>query len=918
MAASPNYGDPQKAVFTRNQLLAVYTSPLVPSRLDGMKELAEWYGEFTDPPSPPPQRHGLPSRPSHTGSERGTPSRRALQNDPSNPFTNFGRFGVDGGLGGALEDGLGSSAGRRRRGEKVGDDKDLAPHLGGSRSGLLRGSERTGGRGDRDEGGTSPTKERSSFLSDRFAELRSGGDRERRNGRNGERERDGGVGRSSGLGDPERRKLSGDGAASAAAALDPLGGASRKEMRRGIGPADEGGWRNVGLSREEREKRLIRNNASGTTTLDSSRGDRDRERGDRRDRDRDRDRDFDRSGTSSRIGGGSGRPAWMDDDGPHSGSSPAWMDAPTTGNMSFGSGRNAFDGEETKEKAREPKAGMGSAAAGKGGMDSIQAWKAQMKEMERRERERDLKAAGIAVDSPPAKEQERAQEADAAQASIFSTLGGSANENKSIFEDLGITRPPPGLPLPNQAGGGEEARAGAEGGGRGSRFARFFDGKPPTTQAQSPAMAAAQAPSVFGALMAGAGTSGGATSAAGGAAGTPGPSKEDADSMARLLGMLQVSGARTTSPTASMKSPPQPAAPQPQILSPPAAAAQAPIPSSALASPALSTATANSEGRAGSRFKFSKSAAASPAQPAPPAIPHLQSPPPPGAAQPPPPPGFGFPLAGPPPTGPRADPRSPPQQSRPGPPNGIDAPTTSGAASNATSPPAPQQQQQPPPSGPFSPPPPPPGMPPQFFNGPPPGARFPPGQLPPGMPPFALGSDGRPILPPAGFPGGPGSSPFPSPGAMLRNGPLSPPISNAGSLPSPQAPQPNGPPFPPRNGPLSPPLPGQPPLGAPNGIPPFPPPPHSGPFPPGAMPPPHLMFPGGPGGPGGPPPMGFLPPHLAGRAGPPPPPPPMFGGLGGANPGADLMALLNSGAAGTRIGPMGGPPQGQPQQQGPR
>ncbi|GAA5837321.1 hypothetical protein JCM11251_004966 [Rhodosporidiobolus azoricus] len=934
MEDSPaEYGDPQQAVYTRNQLLAVYTSPLVPRRLDGMKELAEWYGEFTEPPSPPPQRHGLLSRPSHTGSERdrgerGTPSRRPLQTDPSNPFTNFGRFGVDGGLGGALEEGLGSS-GRRRRGERGADDnKEMPPHLGGSRGSGLRGERNGLGRGEREEGGTSPTRERSSFLTDRFAELRSGADRERRNTRNGaERDREGG--RSNGLGgEPERRKLSGDGAASVASTLDPLSGASRKEMRRGIGPADEGGWRNVGLSREEREKRLIRNNASGTS-LDSPRNDRDRDRTERGDR-RDRDREFERN-ANSRLGGG--RPSWMDDEGPSSGGSPAWMDAPATGSLSFGSGGKVDEAEDKKEKEIGKPPGLGGmGVGGKGGMDSIQAWKAQMKEMERKERERDLKAAGISVESPHGKEEQGTRESDAAQASVFSALTGSgstalAGNEKSIFEDLGITRPPPGLPLPKQAGvGGEKPRATAGEGGRGSRFARFFDGKPPTTQAQSPSMSAAEAPSVFGALMAGSGTSGGATSTAGGAAGAAGPSKEDADSMARLLGMLQVSGARTSSPPTSMKSPPQPASPHkhqqqpPHVLPAPGTSTQPP---SALASPALSAATSNNtEGRSSSRFKFSKSAAASPAQPAQPAIPQTQSPALAGATQPPP-PGFGFPLSGP----PTADPRSPPQQSRPGPPNG-----SNGASSAAAiSPPAPQQQQQPPQQqqqppqqhqlgGPFSPPPPLPGMPPPFFNGPPPpGARFPPGQLPPGMSPFALGQDGRPIPPPGGFPGPP---PFPSPGGIMRNGPLSPPISNAGSavsLPSPQAPhpsqppQPNGLPFPPRSGPLSPPLPGQP---GPNGMPPFPPPPHSGPFPPGAMPPPHLMFPGGPGGPPPPPPLGFLPPHLAGRGPPPPPPPGMFGGMGGgrANPGADLMALLNSGPAGTRIGPMG-QPQGQ---QGPR
>ena len=52
--------------------------------------------------------------------------------------------------------------------------------------------------------------------------------------------------------------------------------------------------------------------------------------------------------------------------------------------------------------------------------------------------------------------------------------------------------------------------------------------------------------------------------------------------------------------------------------------------------------------------------------------------------------------------------------------------------------------------------------------------------------------------------------------------------------------------------------------------------------------------------------MPFPPPpphHLQGRM---PHPPPMF--TGGTNPGADLMALLNSGSSGQRIGG-DGPPQ---------
>ncbi|GAA6018932.1 hypothetical protein JCM10207_009205 [Rhodosporidiobolus poonsookiae] len=825
---SPPPQDASLAVYTRNQLLALYPSPLVPSRLEGMKELAEWYGEYTAPPSPPTQRHGLPSRPSHNGTDRGersTPSRRPLQTDASNPFTNFGRFGVDGGL--ALE-GDGLSGGRRRgeRGERS-HDKDLAPHLGGIGRGM-------GLRGDRDR---DRDRERDRDRGERNGEGRRGGERddERRGPRNG------------GLGELERRKES------------DLGALSKKDMRRGIGPADEGGWRNVGLSREEREKRLTRNQASGSSTVDS--------REPRRDRDRDAFSPSDsRSGGGSRLGGG-GRPAWMDDEGGNtSSSSPAWMDAPASGNLSFGNGRDLIDEERKKDKEAKKADAEGASAWGakSGGMDSIQAWKAQMKEMEQRERDKDLQAAGLPAPTREAASTAEARGSDAAdaaqekaQASVFSALSGGASgsaEEKSIFADLGIVRPPPGLVPPRPTEEPSEARAG--GGGRGSRFARFFDGKPPTTQAQSPSMAAAEPPSVFGALMSGAGTSGGAVSAAGGAAGLPGPSKEDTESMARLLGMLQVQGARATSPTTAMKSPPQPQQPvTPRVLSPPVSNMHSPI-----ASPAVST----DGGRSTSRFNFSKSTSAAPSQP-PQHAPQPHSPPMANPSQPPPPPGFGFPLG---PASPAIDPRSPPVQARPPPQlNGDGAHPV-----NPSSPPISQPKAGP--SGPFSPPLLPPGMPPQFFSGPPGGGppRFPPSQLP-GMPPFAMGPDGRPIVPPPGSFAPNGPPPFPSPN-MLRNGPLSPPLS------------------------------------PPNGLP---------------FPPPHLMFgPGGPqGGPGPngappPPPPGYGPPsHLAGRMPPPvgmggpPPPPPPFGGLGG-NPGADLMALLNSGASGARIGPMQGQQQQQP------
>ncbi|GAA5820759.1 hypothetical protein JCM3770_005958 [Rhodotorula araucariae] len=791
------------AVYTRAQLLSLYASPLVPDKLEGMKELAEWHGEFADPPSPPvPQRLGLPSRPSER-SERGTPRRLPADSSNASPFANFGRFGVDGGLGDGSLEGPGAATARRRgaRGADREVDKDVAPHLRGAAAGASSGAAGSG-----EPGPGSPTKERGGFA---LANERERGERgERTKGR-------GGVAAEGGLARGGERELRRRDEAELAAGL------SKRDMRRGVGPADEGGWRNVGMSREEREKRLIRNqlSPSNSNTLEPNR----RERGERSDRG-DRDRD----GPSSR----SGRPAWMDDGSPSGstgGASPAWMDAPASGNLSFDGTGHVRDGEDKaplREELTMPSlASFSGGAGGKNGLDGLQAFKAQMKERERKDREREMRAAGIPVEheSAPAPATESSPALEPA---------------KSIFEDLGISRatqPPPGLGGPAV---GE--------GGRSSRFARFFDGKPTTQAAQQQPQASA-----FSSLLAG---MGGPEAPAGDGAG---PSKEDSDSMARLLGMLQVSGAKTASPLFGGSSP---AAPQ-QAMSPSSLSSQVP---SADASPAptMSSARTADEGRASSRFTFSnRSTVASPATPAAPAAPGLQSP---FLSAPAPPPGFGLPspqsqnAASPANT---RSPPPPPPQARPLQPNGD----AHHGGSNGVSPPPHQAQ--------FSPQgPPPPGMPPQFY-----GQRFPPplpGQLPPGMPPpFAFGPDGRPLPPPP--PPHPGMlPPFASPTLLRANGPLSPP-----------------------------------PLASPNGAsvspgaqrPPF--------FPHGAPLPPQLMYGPGPGvmspPPGG---MPFPPPpplhHLQGRM---PPPPPMF--TAGNNPGADLMALLNSGAAGQRIG-ADGPPQG--------
>ncbi|GAA6013019.1 hypothetical protein JCM11491_000939 [Sporobolomyces phaffii] len=571
-------------VISRTSLLALYASPLVPNKLEGMKELSEWYGEYSTPPSPPVQRSQLSSSrtnsssavpQSSSGSNNSNSNHRRLTpfNSDSNPFANFGRFGVDGGLiGEPLEmprrrGGAKQMANGAAGAEEAG--KDLAPHLQ-----MAAGGPRKGAKDD--SGGTalppwaSEASKREQFLKE---------ERHNRSIRNPP------GGASNGELEPRRRAAGGG-----------LNGDATAKDKRNLGPADEGGWRSVGSTREEREKRLLRNQSSNNSNAADSprRFDRDRrdnhagqhehQRGERGDRE-----------TYSR--GGRGGPAWMNDE--DSASAPPWNDSPAGATLRTskdggapGGGAGEREDDEILDVATPTKkAADWQAASGAGGMDSIQQWKQQMKEMERKERERDLRDAGI--------EPQPRSDADSPHelGSVFTALTSPKPEpasTKSIFEDLGIVRSPavtpvapPGLNVGGTASQGGSGEGGAPG-GRASRFAKFFDGKPqsPVTQAQQPP------PSVFGALMSG------ASSSTPTAAGT-GPSKEDAESMARLMGMLQFQGNRTGSPSTSQ---PSSAAPTPSGLSSPAAV----LPSHSSATVPASTVE---ETRSSSRFKFSNSAA---------------------------------------------------------------------------------------------------------------------------------------------------------------------------------------------------------------------------------------------------------------------------------------------------------------------
>lgn len=444
---------------------------------------------------------------------------------------------------------------RSRKGGEAGggEGKDLAPHLQ-----QLMGGGKKGGKDI--EGGTSPWSESTRDARERrenfFREERERSERSK-SGTGGPR--GGALGNGNGRSeiDGERRRgtgLNGDRRETA--------DANERKDRRGLGPADEGGWRSVGTTREgeppslsfslnqvetdkrtctEREKRLLRNQSTstGNALTDSPRR---FDRGDRNDREpHSRSNREDRG---DRRGGGG--PAWMNDE---ESSSPSWMDAPAAGNLTFSKDGVAIpeggagDDDELEAPAKKTANLDWTAGGNSGMMDSIQQWKQQMKEAERKERERDLRDAGIEPQPEP-----QPQEEEQNSSSVFSALTSPKPEpasTKSIFEDLGIVRSPavaPAAPPGLNIGAGQQSQGGkGEPGGRASRFAKFFDGKPqsPVTQAQQPP------PSVFGALMGG--------NAQPSQSGN-GPSKEDSDSMARLMGMLQVQGVRALLPSIGVHS----------------------------------------------------------------------------------------------------------------------------------------------------------------------------------------------------------------------------------------------------------------------------------------------------------------------------------------------------------------------------
>lgn len=269
----------------------------------------------------------------------------------------------------------------------------------------------------------------------------------------------------------------------------PGGADLASDWRRGSGQdrLDRGGGRNGGV-----------NGLRGDRLRDA-----DRVRNDRIDRlgDREYDRDERRRG---------GVPAWMaEDEVPNRGSTPSWMSDDA----------NAATSLTTSEMTSFGRPGTGQRHDGTGvPMDSIQAFKAQMREKEKLERlERERRAGAEASSTaagPPGLEVKTSPPSSAQELGTQSRQDPSTDANSSsIFDSFSNNTSKANLPsstgtVLRLGTGGDEQHADAsritrgsaavkesagppsELPGRSSRFAKFFDGKP--REAQSNALAAHQ------------------------------------------------------------------------------------------------------------------------------------------------------------------------------------------------------------------------------------------------------------------------------------------------------------------------------------------------------------------------------------------------------------------------------------------
>ena len=281
-------------------------------------------------------------------------------------------------------------------------------------------------------------------------------------------------------------------------AREPAGtnGRERREEKK-EGRAEEGGWRTAGgqsrftfprnktdVNCPDRDRRLRPNQSNSHSNSYSDQPLRAVNSDSREQRN-------DRSNKKSN------QPAWMDDD-PNAGSAsgtPSWMDAPATG------GAPSFGGDAGKDREAE---------SGAAPVDSIQAWKQQVKEMEKKERERNAPAP---VDTAKESAPQTADSSLAAPSISSPPIVNGSHTDFGIFTAASLDRPSVfenSLPQTSSHEGGESRAR--------SRFAnKFFNG----------GEAPSQPPSQKSEPVRGNETS-----------------REDLESMNRLMGMLQGSGVR--------------------------------------------------------------------------------------------------------------------------------------------------------------------------------------------------------------------------------------------------------------------------------------------------------------------------------------------------------------------------------------
>lgn len=176
-------------------------------------------------------------------------------------------------------------------------------------------------------------------------------------------------------------------------------------------------------------------------------------------------------------------PSWMADE-----AEPSWMtDEPAQATAPSKTAFNAFSSPRKGDAGAHDEDGAGGAA----GMDSIQAFKAQMKERERLERARSGTPGTIdALRQPPGLERRAAgEEAERASGErnaggvgggIFDNFsrnasGAAPEANNRAASEEPANSPATAAPSHDSAAGGAEPPGLP---GRSSRFARFFDGKP--------------------------------------------------------------------------------------------------------------------------------------------------------------------------------------------------------------------------------------------------------------------------------------------------------------------------------------------------------------------------------------------------------------------------------------------------------